>query len=421
MNRTVIVIGEGIVGISCAYYLQKAGFHVTVLERGKPGHDCCSLGNAGMVVPSHFEPLAAPGMVAYGLKMMLRRKGPFGMRPTLNPDLLQWAWTFMRSCRPEHVEKCSRLLRDLNMESRRLYIEMAEASQGAFSLEQGGLVMLCHSEKAFESEARLADEARHLDLKVNVLDSQGVQSLETNTKLTAVGGVHFFDDCHLNPNELVEWLRKDLVAKGVEFRYEANVSEFKIEDRRIKAVKTSSEELHADEIVLAAGAWSGNLAKQAGFRMPMQGGKGYSVNLPVVSKPKHCFILVEGRIAVTPMATGIRFAGTMEIVGDDLSVNSGRYQGILENIPRYMPDFQSSDFNDLGVWSGLRPCSADGMPYLGRPRILDNLIIASGHSMMGVSLAPVSGKIVAEIAKGEEPSFSMEAMAPDRFQRSWET
>lgn len=370
-----------------------------------------------MVVPSHFEPLAAPGMVAYGLKMMLRRNGPFGIRPSLNPALVQWAWTFMRSCRPEHVEKCARLLRDLNMESRRLYIEMAEASKGAFALEQGGLVMLCHSEKAFKSEEKLADEARHLDLRVNVLDSNGVQSLETNTKLTAVGGVHFLDDCHLNPNDLIDWLRKDLVAKGVEFRYEAHVAGFKVEGRRVNAVLTSSDELPADEVVLAAGTWSGNLAKQAGFRMPMQGGKGYSVTLPVISKPKHCYILVEGRIAVTPMESGIRFAGTMEIVGEDLSVNSARYKGILENIPRYMPDFQPTDFSELGVWSGLRPCSADGMPYLGRPGILDNLIIASGHSMMGVSLAPVSGQIVAEIANGEEPSFSMEAMAPDRFHR----
>ncbi|MCC7229474.1 MAG: FAD-dependent oxidoreductase [Fimbriimonadaceae bacterium] len=417
MSRTAIVIGEGIIGLSCAYYLHEAGFQVTLLERGKSGHDCCSLGNAGMVVPSHFEPLAAPGMVAYGLKMMLRRKGPFGIRPTLNPDLLQWAWTFMRSCRPGHVEKCSRLLRDLNMDSRRLYIEMAEASKGTFSLEQGGLVMLCHSERAFESEAKLAEEARRLDLRVDVLDSREVQSLEVHTKLTAVGGVHFLDDCHLNPNELVEWLRKDLVAKGVAVRYESHVSGFKIEGRQIKAVTTGSEELQADEIVLAAGTWSGNLARQAGFRMPMQGGKGYSVNLPVVSKPKHCYILVEGRIAVTPMASGIRFAGTMEIVGDDLSVNSARYQGILENIPRYMPDFQPSDFDSLGIWSGLRPCSADGMPYLGRPRRLDNLIVATGHSMMGVSLAPVSGKIVAEIAKGEKAPYAMDAMAPDRFHR----
>jgi D-amino-acid dehydrogenase len=415
VSRHVLVIGDGLVGLSSAYYLERAGHRVTVLERGISGHDCCSRGNAGMVVPSHFEPLAAPGMVAYGLKMLLDRSGPFGISPSLRPDLLEWAWLFARSCNADHVRRSVRLLRDLNMESRRLYLEMAAGSAGGFALQQGGLVMLCRTGKALAVEAKLAEAARHLDLRVDVLDRQGVRNLETAIELTAEGGIHFLDDCYLNPGELVDWLHRDLQARGVEFRYDCSVTDFRIDGRTIKAVRSSQGDLAADEIVLAAGAWSGSLARRAGLRLPMQGGKGYSVDLPTAGKPGLCYILVEGRIAVTPMAAGIRFAGTMEIVRDDLAVNRRKYQGILANIPHYLPGFQPSDFTGLEVWSGLRPCSADGLPYLGRPRAFDNLITATGHSMMGVSLAPATGQIVADLVSGSLPRFPLEALRPDRF------
>ncbi len=415
MSRHICVIGGGVVGLSCAYYLQQRGFRVTVLERGSNHHDCCSLGNAGMVVPSHFEPLAAPGMVSYGLRMMLSRNSPFGLKPSLDLDLIRWAWLFARSCSAANVEKGSRLLRDLHMTSRSLYQELASECGNAFGLAECGLVMLCADQKTFDSERHLADRARKLDLQVSEISGRDIGNLESNLKITAAGAIHFLDDCYLNPQLLCAWLTQDLLAKGVDIRYGTQVTGFAKECDLVKAVGTSRGEIEADEFVVAAGAWSGALAKRLGFRMPMQGGKGYSSDVPVASPPKHCFILVEARIAVTPMQDRLRFAGTMEIVGDDLSVNPRRHQGILQSIPKYMPDFQPRDFEGTGVWSGLRPCSADGLPYLGRPKHLNNLIVSTGHSMMGVSLAPVSGQIVAELASQTELSVSLSAMQPDRF------
>lgn len=415
MSKSVVVIGGGAVGLCCAYYLAKAGQKVTVLERGGPNHDCCSLGNAGMVVPSHFEPLATPGMIGYGMRMMLKRNSPFGFKPSLNPDLIRWGWLFAKSANAANVEKGSRLLRDLNMTSRALYKEMAEASGNAFGLEECGLVMLCATQQKFDAETKLADHARSLDLQVKVLDRNEVASLEPTTRLNAAGAVHFLDDCHLNPVSLMHWLREETKRLGVEHRFQSTVTGAITEGGKLKALQTSSGDITADEFVLSAGAWSGQLAKQLGFRMPMQGGKGYSSDLPVAMPPKHCFILVEARIAVTPIGDKLRFAGTMEIVGDDLSVNPRKHQGILNSIPTYMPDFAPEDFSELGVWSGLRPCSADGLPYLGRPAHLSNLIVATGHSMMGVSLAPVTGKVVADLADERDPEFGIGVLKPDRF------
>ena len=415
MSRSVIVIGGGVIGLSCAYYLAKSGHRVTVLERGSEHHDCCSMGNAGMVVPSHFEPLAAPGMIAYGMRMMLNRASPFGMKLSLNPELVRWGWIFAKSCRKDHVERGSHLLRDLNMASRELYLQFSEEQNQPFGLQKCGLVMLCATQKSLDHELSLADRAEKMGLQVKRLNENEVAALEPNTALRAAGGVHFLDDCHLNPMDLMAALRSASADHGVEFRFGQAVRGFRQDGRRIRGVKTLHEELEADEVVLAAGAWSGELAKQMHFRMPMQGGKGYSADLPRHSLPRHCFILVEARIAVTPMNSSLRFAGTMEIVGDNLSVNQAKYKGLLQSIPDYMPGFEPDDFADLQPWAGLRPCSADGLPYLGRPGHLDNVVVATGHSMMGVSLGPISGKIVADLIDGQNPEFDMPAMRPDRF------
>ena len=215
-------------------------------------------------------------------------------------------------------------------------------------------------------------------------------------------------------------LTRALTKHGATFCWSTDVTDWRTDGKRVHAVQTSRGELTADEFVLAGGAWSGWAARDLGLFLPVQAGKGYSVTLPTApQRPSICAILTEARVAVTPMDGALlRFAGTMEIGGLDTAINRRRVKGMLKSIPRYFPEFQPGDFAALPVWAGLRPCSPDGLPYIGRPRLYANLVIATGHAMMGVSLAPITGKLVAEIVSDQSPSIETELLRPDRYERT---
>jgi D-amino-acid dehydrogenase len=234
--------------------------------------------------------------------------------------------------------------------------------------------------------------------------------------MDVAGAVYFPLDCHLTPQRFLAQLHQDLESNGVTFQWSSPVVGWRVGDGRIDAVRTANGELTADEYVIAGGAWSPEVARGLGVRLPMQAGKGYSMTL---SQPKQrptiCSILTEARVAVTPMGEALRFGGTMEIVGLDESINLARVNGIIKSIPPYFPDFGPEDFRDEPVWSGLRPCSPDGLPYVGRFGRYANLSAATGHAMMGLSLGPISGKLMADILSGEKPAIDISALRPDRY------
>jgi D-amino-acid dehydrogenase len=389
---------------------------VTLVERGAPDHDCCSLGNAGLIVPSHFIPLAAPGVVAQGLRMMLNPRSPFYIRPRLSRDLIDWCWRFYRAANAAHVARAAPLIRDLNMASRRCYEELAERSDLEFGLVKKGLLMLCKTEQRLREEAELAKAARQLGLTADVVTPEEAARLNPGLRMEIAGAVHFAEDCHLIPPRFVAGLTRVLEASGAEFRWSTEVTGWRVGKGRIEAVRTSAGELSADEYVLAAGSWSPGLARGLRLRLPLQAGKGYSITLPQPPRlPTIAATLVEARVAVTPMGSSLRFAGTMEIAGLDPSIRSTRVNAILQAIPRYFPELGPDDFRGVKAWSGLRPCSPDGLPYLGRFSRYANLCAATGHAMMGLSLGPITGKLVAEILSGEPPSLDIGALSPDRY------
>jgi D-amino-acid dehydrogenase len=421
----VIVVGSGSVGLCTAYYALQKGHQVTVLERGGPDRDCCSLGNAGLVVPSHFVPLAAPGMVGLGLRMMLNPASPFYIRPRLSRDLLEWGWRFCRAANPVHVARAAPLLCDLNVASRSCYEELAERSDNEFGLVRKGLLMLCRTEERLHEEARMAKMARQLGLTVDVLTPEEAARLEPALRMEIAGAVYFADDCHLVPPRFLAWLTRALEAGGACISWSTEVTGWRLPSPRrggaggrgrIEAVRTTRGEFSADEYVLAAGSWSPQLLRDLHLRLPMQPGKGYSVTLPQPRRlPAHCLSLAEARVAATPMGTALRFAGTMELAGLNPSINATRVNAILQAVPRYFPEFGPDDFRGVPAWSGLRPCSADGLPYVGRFGRYTNLCAATGHSMMGLSLGPITGKLIAEILSGESPSLDVSALSPDRY------
>ena len=416
-SKRVVIIGAGVVGLCAAYYCARRGHRVTVLERKPEERDGCSFGNAGMVVPSHFVPLAAPGMVALGLKWMWNPESPFYIKPRLDPELLSWAWKFWRAANPHHVQRSAPLLRDLNFASRACFEELAALTNNDFGLVQRGLVMLCKTPEALDHEATYAAQASKLGVPAEVLDARQVAELDPSVTMDIAGGVYFPKDCHLSPNRLMAGLKQHCEKLGATFRWSTDASRIANHASRIATVTTSTAgEIEADELVISGGSWSPLVARELGLKLPLQAGKGYSLTLTSPRElPQLCSIFTEARLAITPMGATLRFGGTMEIAGLNEDVNSLRVRGIVKSVPRYFPKFTAEDFAGIKPSVGLRPCSPDGLPFLGRTAKFSNLIIATGHAMMGLSLGPISGKLVSEIVSGEKPSFDLTLLSPDRY------
>ena len=350
-----------------------------------------------------------------GLKMMFNPRSPFAFRMPPSVDQLLWSLQFMRHANAQHVADSEIILRDLNMTSRSLYEGLTEDLGIGYQLVKRGLVMICQEAETLESEAHLAKRANELGVKASVLNFDELQRLDPNITMQAIGGVHFHDDCHLSPHLLVAELRRRLKQDGVDTKYQCKVNGLKQVQDKVQ-IETNQGSIDADQVVLAGGVYTKDLAKSIDLKLPMMGGKGYSMMLESpVETPDLCSLLIEARIAVTPMQNGLRFGGTMELGEPSTNFNEQRIQGIIESIPKFFPKFKVSDFDGLAKWQGLRPCSPDGLPYIGRVKTHPNIVIATGHSMMGLSLGPVTGMLVSEILGNESSSLPLEQLDPNRY------
>jgi len=410
-----IVIGGGIIGLNSAYYLQKSGWDVTIVDKTDLS-DSCSYGNLGMIVPSHFVPLAAPGMVAQGIKWMFNSKSPFYIKPSLSPDLIAWGLKFIKSATEQNVQKAAIPLSQINLLSKRLYEELSKQPDFEFAMEKKGILMYYKTEKVAEEEIHLAEKAQALGLDAVPLNKAEVQALEPDTELDILGAVHYRCDAHLYPNKLIPQLIKYLKAAGVKFETDSAVERIITEGGHIKKVVTTKGEFEGDVVVIAGGSWLPQLTKMAGVTVPLMPGKGYSFTYENPQKKLNIpAILCEARVAITPMDNRMRYGGTMEIAPVNNKINLNRVEGIIQSIPKYFPGIQLAMPEKKDIWFGFRPCSPDGLPYLGRSKKIKNLIIAGGHAMSGLSLGPASGKIVADVANEKRPEIDIQAFDPERF------
>ncbi len=414
--RDIVIVGGGVIGLSTAYYAARRGLRVTLLERGPEDHDCCSLHNAGMIVPSHFVPLAAPGALSLALRWMWNPASPLYIKPRLDADLIRWGWNFMRSANPGHVARSAPLLRDLTLASRGLFEELAALPGADFGLVKKGLVMLCRTQHALDEEASTARHAVELGIPAEVLDARATAALDPGVTMSVAGSVYFPKDCHLAPARFLGELRHRLLAAGGRIEWNTEVTGWDISRDRVRNVRTRNGDFAGDDFVLCGGSWSPEISRDLGLQLPLQAGKGYSLTVARPRQlPQICAIFTEARVAITPIGSALRFGGTMEIAGLNLDIHPVRIRGIVNAVPKYYPEFRPEDFQGIGPWCGLRPVSPDGMPYLGRTHRHPNLVVATGHAMMGLSLAPITGKLVSEILVGEPPSIPIDALAPERF------
>jgi D-amino-acid dehydrogenase len=274
------------------------------------------------------------------------------------------------------------------------------------------LLMLCRTQHGLDEEAQAAEHARSLGVPAEVLDAQQAAQLDPGAALDIAGAVHYPQDCHLTPNRFMAALRAECERLGVAFRWETGISAFTHDASRL----TQAGEVAADEFVIAAGSWSSQLARELGLRLPLQAGKGYSLTLPKPRQsPQLGHILVEARVAVAPMDGTLRFGGTMEIAGLNENINPVRVNGIVKSALKYYPAFAPDDFRGVQPWCGLRPVSPDGLPYVGRTAKFANVTLATGHAMMGLSLGPITGKLVSEVIDGRKPSHDLALLNPDRY------
>lgn len=386
------------------------------MERGGPDRDSCSFGNAGYISPSHVLPLAAPGIVKKALRWLGDAESPFYVRPRLDLSFLAWSWRFWRATSPARARAAGPVIQALTTRSRELYLEMAKGSGNEFEMVTQGSLNLVRTGEGLREESDVAGRARELGQTVEILDARGVAKLEPDLSLDVIGGIFYPLDAHVTPQRVVAYLERTLLERGAAFVWNSEILGWRREGAGVRAAVTPGGEVEADAFVLAAGSWSPLLARRLGVSLPMEPGKGYSLTIPRPRERLHrSVILHEARVALTPMGGALRVGGTMELTGYDLSISPPRIRGILKSLRRYLPAFSEADFASATPWCGLRPCTPDGLPYVGRVGRYENLAVAAGHAMMGLSMAPATGQLVAEHLLGEPPSIDSTLLRPDRY------
>lgn len=410
-----VIIGGGIIGLSTAYYLVQEGWDITIIDKTDLT-DSCSYGNLGMIVPSHFVPLAAPGIVAQGIRWMFNSKSPFYVKPSLSFQLMQWGLRFIQSANQKHVDQSGPHLTAINLLSKQLYESLSKEPGFDFSFEKKGIMMYYKTEKVAEEEIHMAEKAQQMGLDVAVLNKAEAQQMEPDIALDVLGAVHYRCDAHLYPNKLNQQLIQYLKAKGVQFVLGESITRIETHQQKIVSVLVGDTKITGDTFIMAAGSWMPALLKMVNINLPLMPGKGYSfteeiskVQLQVPS------ILCEARVAITPMDQQIRFGGTMEIGPINQQINMNRVRGIVESIPAYMPGLTVQMPAENKVWYGFRPCSPDGLPYIGYADKYKNLLIAGGHAMMGLSLGPATGNLIASLAAHQPTAININAFNPSRF------
>ena len=398
----MVVVGGGVIGAACAYYLAKSGRKVTLLDRGGFGMGC-SHANCGFVCPSHVLPLAAPGAPLQALKAMLSRNSPFSIKPRFDPSLWGWLFRFARRCNRRDMMASAHAIQALLNSSRKLFDELIQTESIDCEWEAKGLLFVFRTRGALEHYAetdRLLRES--FGLPSERFDADALAGLEPALKPGLAGGFLYRSDAHLRPDRLMSSWRGVLERLGVAVRENCEARGFQSESGRAVAAVTDQGEVPAGDFVLAAGALTPGFQKQLGCPIPIQPGKGYSITMPRPGVcPSYPLIFEEHRVAVTPMKSGYRLGSTMEFAGYDATLNPRRLALLKDGAAHYLREPFAGPVEE--EWFGWRPMTADGKPIIDRSPALPNVLIAAGHNMLGLSMAPATGKLVAELLNGETP------------------
>ncbi|MCK8521035.1 FAD-dependent oxidoreductase [Aquimarina sp. D1M17] len=411
--KSCIVIGGGIIGLCSAYYLQKEGHQVTVIDQSSMDYGA-SYVNAGYLSPSHIIPLAAPGVMKKGVKWMFNSSSPLFIKPRLNSDFLRWTIAFNRSCSIRNVNKGIPAIKDIAIMGRDLYADIKSTEGFTFQLQQNGLLMICQTDKMLNEEIHVADIAKKEGLPVKTISAKELQQLHPDTRVEAKGAILYECDAHTTPGSFMKEMKEYLESSGVVFYKNEKIETISVKNKKITSIGNAHNIYTADEFVLAAGSWSKLLSKELGLKLLLEAGKGYRINSQRNLGITTPAILAEAKVAITPMDEFTRFAGTMEIAGINHNINKIRVEAIAKATQKYFPEIELNKVEKDNAACGLRPVTPDGMPYIGKSSKCDNLTIATGHAMMGWSMGTSTGKLVSELISDKKTSLNLDVYHPDR-------
>lgn len=398
----VAIVGGGVIGLACGWYLAREGASVVVVERRLCG-GAASLGNAGWITPGLSNPIPAPGVTAQALRWMVRPDSPFLLRPRFDPSLGAWLWRFWRSSRRSSYLAGMRAMLALNTRTLELYDELR--SDGvSFESHADGLIFLFLGERALNEELAVLRELQREGYPgtVTPMTTAEAQVLDPAIGDAVVGAIHAEDERHVRPETLTAGLRQALEGAGVEIREHTEVLGLRRNGGGWR-VSTSAEAVDADRVVVAAGAWTGRVLAELRSPVRQEPAKGYSVTaVGVGTKPLHPLYLAEAKVGCSPFEGGVRLAGTLELTGTDLRLSARRLGAVVRSAEAYLRDWRpvSPDLE----WAGLRPLPPDSLPLIGRAPGHEGLFVATGHGMLGITLAPATGAALAPLVlRDEEP------------------
>lgn len=413
MSR-VIVIGGGVIGAACAYFLNRAGWQVTIIDQGRFGQGC-SHANCGFVCPSHILPLAGPGAMKSALRALFQPNSALSIKPRLDLALWSWLFRFARRCNQRDMLDAGRAIQPLLQSSRSLYQELIRDEQFDCEWQARGMLFVLQTQEGMEHYAA-TDQllSREFGLAAKRFDGDSLVSLEPALKPGLAGGWLYETDAHLRPDRLMTEWRRVLEARRVVVHENQTVQRIERESGKARAVVTPHGEQAGDAFVFATGAWTPLLSRQLRCRIPIEPGKGYSITMPRPARcPIYPLIFEEHRVAATPMNSGYRLGSTMEFAGYDASLNRKRLQLLKDGAAHYLHE----PFCDPVVeeWTGWRPMTPDSVPIIDRCPALSNVLIAAGHNMLGLSMAPATGRLVAELLSQQTPHVDPTPYRVGRF------